>query len=134
MLHRVLTLVAALSIAGALFQQLPAQQTTAEPPGPDTVRYTPKLGTVTFTHAKHAKSSECVACHHESRPERPSTKPHQACGACHVAEPVPPMTTDLRNAFHNTSTKSGVCFDCHKAAASTTVPTACGDCHKRQGA
>lgn len=131
--HRVWTFVAAFCIAGALFRQLPAQQTTAEPPGPDTVVYTPKMGTVTFTHAKHAKASECTACHHESRPERAHTRSHQACGDCHIAQPAAPMTTTLRNAFHNTAARSGVCYDCHnkEAAAGKTVPTACADCHKR---
>lgn len=131
--HRVLTLAATLCIAAAFFQPLAAQQKATEPPGPDTVVYSPKLGTVTFTHAKHAKLSECNACHHESRTEQPSTKPHQACGDCHVAQPAGPVTTSRRDAFHNTMARTGICYDCHNKAASKTAPTACGDCHKRQG-
>jgi hypothetical protein len=130
--HRALTLASGLCIAAALVQRLPAQQ-TAGPPGPDTVRYTPARGAVTFTHAKHAKLSECSACHHESRPERPYTTPHQVCGACHLEQPTGPVKTSLHDAFHNTSAATGVCYDCHnkEAAAGKTVPTACNDCHKR---
>lgn len=132
MSFRILALAAAL--CGAAVVSVPAQQTT--PPdstGPETVRYTPSRGTVTFSHAKHAKAAECVSCHHESRTERPNTKPRQACGDCHVAEPVAPMTTTLRLAFHNTAARSGVCFDCHKkeVEAGKDVPVGCLDCHKR---
>ncbi len=131
--HRVLTLATALCIAAAFSKQLPAQQPAPIAPGPETVTYTPKFGTVTFTHAKHAKASECTACHHESRPEHPYTAPQQKCGTCHVAEPVAPMVTNLRNAFHHTAAKTGVCFDCHnkEAAAGKTVPATCTDCHKQ---
>ena len=134
MSYRLLSLAAALCVAAALPQQLSAQDTTTtQPTGPDTVRYTPSRGTVTFTHAKHGKASECANCHHESRPEKPYTKPKEACGNCHVAEPVAPVTTSLRNAFHNTSERTGLCFDCHKkeVAAGKEAPTACNDCHKR---
>jgi len=99
------------------------------------VVYTATRGTVTFTHAKHATLSDCSACHHDSRPERPYTKTRQACGTCHTAEPAAPITTNLRNAFHNTAARTGVCYDCHvkEAAAGKAAPTACNDCHKRQG-
>lgn len=132
--HHVPTLVAVLVMA-AVFQPLPAQQQAAASAGPDTVVYTPTRGTVTFTHAKHAKLSECAACHHASRAERPYTRPRQACRDCHLAQPVAPVTTSLGAAFHNTVDRTGVCYDCHKkeAAAGKTIPTACSDCHKRQG-
>ena len=88
---------------------------------------------MTFAHAKHAKTAECTACHHESRTERPYLKPRQVCSDCHVAEPAAPMTTTLRLAFHNTAERSGLCFDCHKkeAAAGKDAPVGCLDCHKR---
>lgn len=128
---RILALAAA--FCGAAIVSIPAQETTPDSTGPETVRYTPSRGTVTFTHAKHAKTAECAACHHESRTERPYTKPRQVCGDCHVAEPVAPMTTTLRLAFHNTAERSGLCFDCHKkeAAAGKDAPVGCLDCHKR---
>lgn len=133
MSHRIVLFAAALCVAAALPVRSSAQQAAADSSGPDTVRYTPSRGTVTFTHAKHAKSVECTACHHESRSERPYTKPRQACGDCHLGEPVPPITTSLKAAFHNTAERTGVCYDCHKkeAAAGKDTPTACNDCHKR---
>ena len=129
---RFVTLFAGMCLAAALPALSLAQQTT-EPPGPDTVRYTPSRGTVTFTHAKHAKSIECSACHHASRAERPYTKPRQACADCHLAEPAAPVTTSLKAAFHNTAERTGTCYDCHKkeVAAGKDAPTACNDCHKR---
>ena len=134
MSHRTsVLLVAALCVAAALPRSSSAQQTAPDSSGPDTVRYTPSRGTVTFTHAKHAKAMDCGNCHHESRPERPYTKPREACGDCHVAEPIAPLTTTLRNAIHNTAARTGVCYDCHKktVAAGKDAPTACNDCHKR---
>lgn len=129
---RLAVIIAALSIA-AIPVRTSAQQAVADSSGPDTVRYAPSRGTVVFTHAKHAKSAECSACHHESRSERPYTKLRQACGDCHLAEPAAPVTTSLKNAFHNTATRTGTCYDCHKkeVAAGKNAPTACSDCHKR---
>ena len=94
---RILALAAA--FCGAAIVSVPAQETTPDSTGPETVRYTPSRGTVTFAHAKHAKTAECTACHHESRTERPYTKPRQVCSDCHVAEPAAPMTTTLRLAL-----------------------------------
>ena len=130
---RLVSLLAVLCFAALLPTRLTAQQTVADSSGPDTVRYTPSRGTVTFTHAKHAKSIECSACHHESRTERPYTKPRQACGDCHGPETTPPVTTTLKSAFHNTAERTGLCYDCHKkeVAAGKDTPTACNDCHKR---
>jgi len=107
-----------------------------EPTGPDTVVYTPRRGTVTFTHAKHAGLAECASCHHESKPEKPYTaSSREKCSACHATPPVEPVTTSLRNAFHNTGQDTGVCLDCHKkeAAAGKAVPAVCNDCHKLGG-
>lgn len=131
--HRMGTLLVAFCLATVLPVQSPAQQASQELPGPDTVRYAPSRGPVVFAHAEHAKTVECSVCHHESRSERPYTKPRQACGECHLAEPAPPVTTSLRNAFHNTATRTGTCYDCHKkeVAAGKDAPTACNDCHKR---
>lgn len=132
-LSRNLALAAALALGAALPGRL-AAQTTAEPAGPDTVVYTPERGKVTFTHAAHAKASECKSCHHESRPEKPLTEARQKCGACHTEPATDPMKTGLRAAFHNTVERSGTCFDCHKKQleAGKTVPSACRDCHKRE--
>ena len=133
MSRRILAILGALSLAAALPARISAQQQSPEAAGPDTVRYTPSRGTVTFTHARHAQSADCSACHHESRAERPFTKPRQACGDCHLQEPAPPMTTSLKSAIHNTAERTGVCYDCHKkqVAAGKDAPTACNDCHKR---
>lgn len=126
-----LALVAALTVPG----RASAQEQAAEPTGPDTVVFTAKRGPVTFTHGKHAKAAECVACHHESKAEKPLESKYQKCSACHTETPAAPMKTDAKNAMHNTVAKEGVCYSCHtkEAAAGKTVPSKCTDCHKREG-
>jgi hypothetical protein len=128
---RVAALGAAL-FGGAL---IPGQVAAQEETGPDTVVYTPRRGTVTFTHGKHAAAGECVACHHESKPEAPLASPQQKCGACHTTPATAPVTTSGRAAFHDTANRKGLCFDCHtkEAAAGKTAPTECDACHKREG-
>jgi Zn finger protein HypA/HybF involved in hydrogenase expression len=113
-----------------------ASQVVADTIGPDTVVYTPERGTVTFTHRKHGTVAECSACHHASKPEKPfpEGKTRLKCSECHTKEPVEPLKTSLRRAYHLTAEKTGTCFDCHNketAAGKTTAPTACADCHKR---
>lgn len=130
---------AALGVAllgGALLPgRLAAQEQAAEPTGPDTVVYTPRRGTVTFTHGKHAKLAECASCHHESKPEKPFTAPREKCSACHTTPATEPVKTSLRNAFHDTANETGICYACHQkeAAAGKTVPAVCNDCHKLGG-
>lgn len=112
---------------------VPSQVAAQENKGPDTVTFTPRRGTVTFTHGKHAAAMECVTCHHESKPEKPLASPQQKCGECHTTPVQEPMTTSLRAAFHDTANRKGLCFDCHtkETAAGKTAPTECDACHKR---
>ncbi len=123
---------AAVLAAGALLPGKVAAQQAAEPAGPDTVVFTPSRGKVTFLHAKHAKAFECASCHHASKAEKPLTKPREKCEDCHTADPTPPMTTSLKQAFHNTVTREGTCLTCHKkeAAAGKNAPVGCTDCHQ----
>jgi len=126
-------LLSAALAAGALQPGGAAAQAPGEPAGPDTVVFNASRGKVTFTHAKHSKANECASCHHASRPEKPLTAAKQKCTDCHAAEPVPPMKTALKDAFHNTGTGEGTCLSCHakKADTNPNVPSACGDCHKK---
>ena len=119
---------AALALVGS-FNGLGAQEK-----GPETVVLSGSpLGSVTFQHAAHQELTDCSTCHHESRPEKPLTAEHQACTDCHVKEPVAPMTTSTRDAFHDQTAKAGTCVGCHVQAAAEgkTVPTKCTDCHKK---
>lgn len=114
---------------------LPREVSAQENKGPENVVYSPRRGTVTFTHAKHGQAYECVSCHHASKDAKPLTSEHQKCGDCHTTPATAPVTTSLRNAFHITADEKGLCFDCHKkeAAAGKKAPTTCDDCHKREG-
>ena len=107
---------------------------TAQEKGPETIILTgASLGGVNFSHAAHQDMTDCSSCHHESRQENPLTSEHQACTGCHVKTPVAPMTTSIRDAFHNAAGKAGTCVDCHvtEAAAGKTVPLKCTECHKK---
>jgi hypothetical protein len=131
-----ITVLAAALLGGALVPAGLAAQETAEPTGPDTVVYTPRRGTVTFTHGKHAQLAECASCHHESKPAKPfAGSAREKCSACHTTPATEPVTTTLRNAFHNTTENTGMCLSCHvtEAAAGKTVPAVCNDCHKLGG-
>lgn len=130
---RLAALGAALFGSAVIPGRLAAQVAASEPTGPDTVVYTPNRGTVTFTHGKHAQAAECVACHHDSKPEKPHETPRQKCSACHTTPATEPVKTSLRFAFHDTAAEEGTCYTCHKkeAAAGKTVPAECNDCHKR---
>ncbi len=101
--------------------------------GPETVTFT-RRGTLVYSHAKHAEMTECVTCHHESKPEKPLAAEHQKCSDCHTDPAAAPLTTSLRNAFHNTETREGTCLTCHKeeAANGKEVPSRCIDCHPRE--
>lgn len=125
---RIVMTAAALALVGS-FQGLSAQEN-----GPETVVLSGSpLGSVTFQHAAHQALTDCSTCHHESRPEKPLTSEHEACTSCHTKEPVAPMTTSIRDAFHDQTAKAGTCVDCHVQAAAEgkTVPAKCADCHKR---
>jgi len=119
--------------AGALLPGRVAAQAAGEPAGPDTVVFNASRGKVTFTHGKHSKANECASCHHASKAEKPLTAAKEKCADCHSAEPAAPMKTSLKEAFHDTGTGEGTCLSCHakKADTNTNVPSACGDCHKK---
>jgi hypothetical protein len=117
-------------VAAGSFGTLAAQENA-----PDTVVMTgaSPLGGVKFSHAAHQERAECTACHHESRPEMPLTSEHQPCSACHTNPPTAPMTTSIRDAFHDARAQSGTCVNCHRteSEAGTVVPLKCAECHKR---
>ena len=128
---RFLMIPAALLLAGA-----PDGLAAQEVAPPDTVVLSgAPLGDVTFSHAAHATMTECVACHHESRPEMPLESEYQPCSACHTKSPTPPMTTSIRDAYHDARAQSGICVDCHTeetTSSEATVPVRCTECHVRK--
>lgn len=127
---KLLVTMLGLVLACSLFAAPLEAQSAASP---DTIVFVAPRGTVIFTHGKHAELAECRSCHHESKPEKPSDDDYLKCSACHTTPAVDPMRTSLRNAYHDTVKRTGVCYDCHKeaAAAGKTVPTGCAECHKR---
>jgi hypothetical protein len=122
-----------LVLVGATMGAEPAAAQSSGVASPDTIVFPSARGTVVFTHGKHADEASCTACHHESKPEQPSDDPYLKCSACHTVQVVEPMRTSLRNAYHDTVKREGVCYSCHKeeAARGKTMPMACADCHKR---
>lgn len=128
--------VLALALTLALTLAPAALSAQADPSkGPETVTFT-RRGTLVYTHAKHAEMAECVTCHHASKPEKPSESEYQKCDACHTDPATAPLQTSLRSAYHNTETREGTCYTCHKAKAAegVEVPTRCIDCHPREPA
>jgi cytochrome c553 len=131
-LLRVLLIGLVVAIANTAPAKLMAQ---AAPAPPDTIILKgPTQGAVTFMHKKHGALTECVTCHHASKPEKAKTSDHQKCTECHTKPAAAPMKTALRDAFHNPMAKQGVCADCHSKAAAEgkTVPVKCADCHKKE--
>ncbi|HSM50570.1 MAG TPA: cytochrome c3 family protein [Thermoanaerobaculia bacterium] len=94
-----------------------------------------KLGDVTFDHRKHASELkiDCATCHHPSRAERPHAAQQQACRDCHTQPAAAPVTTSLRDAFHNATAKAGLCVDCHLDPKNQgrATPAKCADCHRK---
>lgn len=123
-----------LALAGMIFAPAGLAAQVPGETGPDTVVYNGSRGTVVYTHGKHAQYAECRSCHHESRPEKPLETPYQKCTACHLERATEDVPTSLRDAYHNTSKKTGMCYDCHneEAARGNAMPLLCADCHKRQ--
>jgi cytochrome c553 len=78
--------------------------------GPSEVKFTPKMGTVTFNHTAHQGLTECATCHH--------TGDYAQCKSCHGVNDNAPKA---KNAFHK------LCKDCHKE--SKKGPTKCKECH-----
>jgi hypothetical protein len=129
------TLVAAALALSASARGLTAQEQGAQDQGPERIMLTgASLGGVDFAHKAHQDATDCSSCHHDSRPEKPLESEQQACTACHVKTPVAPMTTNIRDAFHDARGKAGTCVDCHvtEAAAGKTVPVKCTECHKKE--
>lgn len=96
------------------------------------------LGPVKLEHKAHIErvAGKCDACHHASKPEKPSKAAQQACRDCHT-KPLPPgMKTGTQAAFHNPPAKSGTCIDCHlkSNAAGKAAPVACIKCHSKMNA
>ena len=130
-------MIGAAAVALLLVTSAEAAGQEAAPAAPDTITMGgPPIGVVTFTHAKHQDMLECVACHHESKPAMPATAPYQPCDVCHTKSPEPPVTTSLRDAFHDKRGQAGLCIDCHKQEAETAsdpaaIPVRCNTCHIR---
>ena len=78
--------------------------------GPPEVKFTPKMGTVTFPHAAHQALTACETCHH--------TGEYVQCKSCHGVDPNAPKVKD---AFHTR------CKECHKELKKG--PTKCKECH-----
>ncbi len=121
---------------GLLGAALCAAQTPA-PKAPESVLMKDAaLGAVTLKHKEHdaRTAGQCETCHHASKPERPETRPNQACRDCHTKPPGPGMKTSRQAAFHNSTAQSGVCIDCHRkeAAAGKKAPLKCAECHVRE--
>ncbi len=78
--------------------------------GPEEIKFTPKMGTVTFDHKAHQNRTDCTTCHH--------TKSFEQCKSCHGIDPKAPK---IKNAFHQK------CKSCHKKLKQG--PTKCKECH-----
>ena len=128
-----LMIVPALLLMSGGFYGVAAQD--AEATAPDTVVMEGSpVGTVTFSHAEHQTMTDCVTCHHESKPEMPLESRYQPCGECHLDEPQAPMETSRRDAFHDRRGQTGLCITCHKEESSkdgTDAPVQCNACHIR---
>ncbi|MGQ9916232.1 MAG: cytochrome c3 family protein, partial [Bryobacteraceae bacterium] len=94
------------------------------------------LGSVAFPHKAHEgmPGVQCEICHHASKPEKPETRPNQACRDCHTKPPAAGMKTSRQAAFHNSTAQSGVCVNCHKRelAAGKKPPLKCAECHRKE--
>jgi hypothetical protein len=94
------------------------------------------LGAVTFQHKSHdaRAGGKCQVCHHASKPEKPETRPNQACRECHTKPPSGGMKTSRQAAFHQSTAQSGTCIDCHKkeVAAGKKAPLKCAECHLKE--
>ena len=78
--------------------------------GPEEIKFTPKMGTVTFDHSAHQKRTDCETCHH--------TGDYAQCKSCHGVDPKAPKA---KVAYHKN------CKDCHKELKKG--PTKCKECH-----
>jgi hypothetical protein len=94
------------------------------------------LGGVLFEHKLHDQRTgrKCSVCHHASKPEKPETRPNQACRECHTKPTAAGMKTSRQAAFHNSTAQRGVCIDCHRkeAASGKKAPLKCAKCHLKE--
>lgn len=82
-------------------------------------------GTVTMSHAKHAKL-KCEDCHHKMKENPKDMK----CTNCHNDLKEKKGDKSYYNAFHAMQSKHS-CIGCHKEMKSG--PTACNKCHAKKG-
>jgi hypothetical protein len=108
--------LAVILIAIAVAMAFAASMAVAgDPPDQVTVTKTgEKKSAVTFSHVEHAKSIDCLDCHHESKTKEEIKK----CVECHGKDANAPSGKD---AFHDQ------CQGCHKEQAKG--PTKCKECH-----
>ncbi|MDF1535392.1 MAG: cytochrome c3 family protein [bacterium] len=78
-----------------------------------------KKGAVTFDHAKHSETIDCMKCHHKAA----SKEEVKSCFECHGKDPAAndPASGKADNPFHVQ------CKGCHKEQAKG--PTKCKECH-----
>lgn len=79
-----------------------------------------KKSAVTFNHAEHGKTIDCLKCHHKAA----SKDEIKSCFECHGKDAAAsdPASGKKDNPFHVQ------CKECHKAEAKG--PTKCKECHK----
>jgi len=95
---------AAMAVAGD-----PPDQITIEKSGD-------KYSAVTFSHAGHAETIDCLACHHASK----TKEEIKGCLECHGKDA---SASNAKDAFHDN------CRGCHKDEGQG--PTGCRDCHPK---
>ena len=98
---------ASMAVAGDPPAQITIDKAMAKKPG------------VTFDHAKHADTIDCMKCHHSAA----SKEEIKSCFECHGKDPAAsdPTSGKKDNPFHAS------CKACHKEQAKG--PTKCKECH-----
>jgi len=86
----------------------------------------PERPAVSFSHAAHAATFDCTACHHVYEKGANVWEPglETSCAACHKADDSGRL--GLRRAWHR------LCLGCHQSvgAGSPGAPVMCGQCHR----
>ena len=93
-----------------------------DPPGTVTIdKVAAKKPGVTFDHATHSETIDCLKCHHKAA----SKDDIKGCFECHGTDPAAtdPTSSKKDNPFH------ALCKECHKAEAKG--PTKCDECHPK---
>jgi len=113
--------LAVIMIALAVAMAFAASMAVAgDPPATVTVdEVAAKKAPVTFDHAKHSGTIDCLKCHHKAASKDAIT----GCFECHGKDPAAtdPSSSKKDNPFH------ALCKECHKAEAKG--PTKCKECH-----